>query len=302
MCGSSARRIGDIAPAQPALAEAEWSRMRKLRRHLRAILLFATVSAVPVPAQVPPLPTIHPRARGEFSAVLMWHDVVPGKKLVWFDITVKELEAEFQAIARAGLTPISLERLAAHLEAGAPVPRGAVVLTFDDNNLGLYDHLYPMLRRRKWPAAFFVHTDYVGVRTGKDHCTWDQLREMERSGLIKVYPHTASHPADLRTISAAQLARELTGARLVMEQQLGGERRFFAYPEGHFDERIARAVWQAGYRLGITEEWGAAQKSPNRMMIHRYSMHRRARQAIQDVRSAMVRDARPSKPRTGAGR
>ncbi len=278
------------------------NRMKKLARSLRAMLLVATVSGAPLPAQAPPLPIIHPAARGEFSAVLMWHDVVPGKKLVWFDITVKELEAEFQSIAGAGLTPISLERLAAHLETGASVPRGAVVLTFDDNNLGLYEHLYPMLRRRKWPAVFFVHTDYVGVRTGKDHCTWDQLREMERSGFVKVYPHTASHPPDLRTISAKQLTRELTGARQVMEQQLGGERRFFAYPEGHFDERIARAVWQAGYRLGITEEWGAAQKSPNRMMIHRYSMHRRAAQAIRDAQTAMVRQARREKPGAGAGR
>ncbi|MCV4690778.1 polysaccharide deacetylase family protein, partial [Escherichia coli] len=88
-----------------------------------------------------------------------------------------------------------------HLEQGKPIAPGAVVLTFDDNNEGLYRHLFPILKRYRWPAVFFVHTDYVGKPTSKAHCTWDQLRELEKSGLVKVYPHTASHPADLRELS-----------------------------------------------------------------------------------------------------
>lgn len=233
------------------------------------------------------LPQVHPKARGEYSAVLMWHDVVAKTKEVWFDTTVAELDHQFQSIKSRGLTPVTLDRLADHLEKGTPIPPGAVVLTFDDNNLGLYRHLYPLLKRYKWPAALFVHTDYVGVTTGKPHCTWDQLREMERSGWVKVYPHTASHPPDLRKISEKQLRRELVHAREVMEKQLGGERRYFAYSEGHYDERVARSVARAGYRLGITEDWGAAQRSANLMMLRRYSMHKRARQAVEDTARAM---------------
>ena len=233
------------------------------------------------------LPPVHPKARGQFSSILMWHDVVARKKEVWFDTTVAELEGQFRSIKQRGLTPITLERLAAHLESGSPVPRGAVVLTFDDNNLGLYRHVFPMLRRYRWPAVLFVHTDYVGVKTGKDHCTWEQLREMERSGLVRVQPHTASHPPDLRKISEKQLARELVYARQVMEKELGGQRAFFAYSEGHYDARVAGAVRKAGYRLGITEDWGAAQRSPNLMMVRRYSMHSRPRQAIDDTARAM---------------
>jgi peptidoglycan/xylan/chitin deacetylase (PgdA/CDA1 family) len=180
-----------------------------------------------------------------------------------------------------------MDRLADHLEKGAPVPAGAVVLTFDDNNLGLYRYLFPLLKRYRWPAVLFVHTDYVGKKTGKDHCSWAQLKEMEASGLVKVYPHTASHPPDLRQVKDRQLQRELVDARRLMEKELGGVRPYFAYSEGHFDERVARAVWKAGYRLAITEDWGAAERSPNLMMVHRYSMHRRAVQAVADVARAM---------------
>jgi peptidoglycan/xylan/chitin deacetylase (PgdA/CDA1 family) len=262
--------------------------MRKKAWALAALLPF-TLLLLPSQAAAPTLPQVHPKARGQYSSLLMWHDVVPRKKEVWFDTTVAELEEQFAHIKRRGLTPVTLERLADHLEKGSPIPKGAVVLTFDDNTMGLYRHLFPLLKRYRWPAVIFVHTDYVGKPTGKEHCTWDQLREMERSGLVRCHPHTASHPADMRDISEKQLQRELSVPIRVMEQQLGGQRRFFAYSNGFYNERVARAVAKAGYRLGITEDWGAAQRSPNLMMLRRYSMHRRAKQAVEDTYRAMRR-------------
>lgn len=233
------------------------------------------------------MPQVHPKAKGSFSAVLMWHDVVPKKKEVWFDTTVAELEHQFAEIKKRGLTPVTLDRLAEHLEKGAPIPKGAVVLTFDDNTLGLYRHLFPLLKRYRWPAAFFVHSGYVGVKTGKDHCTWAQLREMEQSGLVRCYPHTVSHPADMRLLKDAQLQKELVMGRQSLEKHLGGPRRYFSYSNGFYDERVAQAAWKAGYRLAITEDWGAAQRSRNLMMLRRYSMHKRANQAIRDTARAM---------------
>jgi hypothetical protein len=62
-----------------------------------------------------------------------------------------------------------------------------------------------------------------------------------------------------------------------------GPRPFFAYSNGFYDDRVARFAKKAGYRLAITEDAGSAESSRNLMMVHRYSMHRRARQALQDV-------------------
>lgn len=260
-----------------------------------SLLLGVTLSTVaqlllgsPAKAQAP-LPAVHPQARKSYSAVLMWHDVVEKWKEVWFDTTTRELEEQFRSIKRAGLTPVTLDQLADHLEKGAPIPKGAVVLTFDDNNLGLYRYLYPLLKRFRWPAVLFVHTDYVGKPTSKEHCTWAQLKEMEKSGLVKVYPHTASHPADLRKLSDKQLAKEMLAPRVLMEKQLGGSRAYVSYSNGFYDERVARAAAKAGYRLGITEDWGAAEQSRNLLMLRRYSMHKRADQAVRDVARAMKR-------------
>lgn len=255
---------------------------------LRTWLLPAALSLLlPASAAAPPLPGVHPKARRDFTAILMWHDVVAKEKEVWFDVTVRELEAQFGEIKCSGLTPVTLDALANHLENGKPITRGAVVLTFDDNNLGLYRHLYPLLRRYRWPAVLFVHTAYVGKPTGKPHCTWEQLREMERSGLVKVYPHTHSHPEDLRKLPDAQLTKELVLSRRSVEKHLGGTRPYLSYSNGFYNDRVARAAAKAGYRLAITEDWGAAQRSRNLLMLQRYSMHKRASQAIRDTARAM---------------
>lgn len=265
-----------------------FSARRTLFRALCLPTLTFALFAAPTRAQTP-LPAVHPQAKKSYSAVLMWHDVVAKRKEVWFDTTTAELEGQFRAMKQAGLTPVTLDHLADHLEKGTPIARGAVVLTFDDNNVGLYRYLWPLLKRYRWPAVLFVHTDYVGKPTSKEHCTWAQLKEMEQSGLVKVYPHTASHPADLRKLSDKQLAKEMLAPRLLMEKQLGGSRAHVSYSNGFYNERVAQAAAKAGYRLGITEDWGAAENSRNLLMLRRYSMHKRADQAIRDVARAMKR-------------
>ena len=133
--------------------------------------------------------------------MLMWHDVVPGKKEVWFDTTVAELKAQFAAIRSRRCNVISLDTLYRHLADGAPVPPRSVVLTFDDNNRGLYENAFPLLKQYHYPATFFVHTNYIGVTTSKPHCDWKMLMEMQKSGLVSIQGHSCSHPADMRLLS-----------------------------------------------------------------------------------------------------
>jgi biofilm PGA synthesis lipoprotein PgaB len=265
--------------------ESIWTsqRIRVGRRIVLKVAAGGLLSTLAAPLRADGLPPVNPKARGSFSGVLMWHDVVERHKEVWFDTTVAELEAQFRTIKRLKLNPVTMEALADHLELGKAIAPRAVVLTFDDNNLGLYQRLWPMLKRFQFPASLFVHTGFVGKTTGKPHCTWDQLREMEKSGLVRVYPHTVTHPADLRTLKDAALDREFLGSRQAVEREMHAPRPVLSYANGFYDDRVARAAKRAGYRLAITEDHGSAESSRNLMMVHRYSMHRRSAQALQEV-------------------
>ena len=249
------------------------------------LIALAIWLAVRAEGRTDTLPQVHPRAKRDYVAVLMWHDVVPAVKEVWFDTTAAELKAQFAAIKRRGCNVISLDTLYKHLAEGAPVPPRAIVLTFDDNNRGLYENAYPLLKQYNFPATFFVHTNYIGVDTSKQHCDWKMLMEMQKSGLVSIQGHSCSHPADMRLQSPTEIDKELIDSKALIEKHTHRPVIAFAYTEGHFDDALARTVARDGYKIAFTEDWGSAESSRSLLTVHRYSIHKRFAQALKDVTS-----------------
>jgi len=229
-----------------------------------------------------PLPQVTAGAQQPYVAVLVWHDVVSPQE-VWFDTTLETFRTQLEAVKRGGFHVVTLAALRAHLERGAPLPAKPLVLTFDDNGHGIYENAFPLLRKYGFPATLFVHTNFVGKTTTKRHNTWDQLREMERSGLIEVQSLTANHPPDLRALSDAAVVHELRLSKFSLERRLGRPIYALVYPEDNYDERLARLASSNGYQLGFTEDWGNAGESVNLLLVHRYSILTRFDQALRDV-------------------
>lgn len=223
-----------------------------------------------------------PAANTPWVAAIVWHDVLPQKD-VWFDTTRDTFASELAAIKRGGFHVVTLAALEAHLERNAPLPRKPLVLTFDDNGLGIFQNAFPLLQRYRYPATLFVHTNYVGKTTSKRHSTWDDLRTMERSGLVVVQSQTANHPEDLRVLSDSDVLHELRLSRISIENHLGHGTDAIAYPYDNYDARVERLAAANGYRLGFTEDWGNACASGNLLEIHRYSALTRFDQALDDV-------------------
>ena len=217
---------------------------------------------------------IHPWAKQSYVPVVMYHDVVAETKEVWFDHTAAELRRDFEAIEAAGATPISISDLYEHLRNGKDVPEKAIVLTFDDAYLGLYENAFPLLQEFNYPAAYYVQTGFVGVPTSKDHFTWEQMREMEASGLIEFAAHTISHPEDLRLLDDDTLRREIFESKRVLEEQLGHEILHFAYPAGNRDERVLDLVEEAGFTMATTMDAGYAGQSGSLLEVQRFNQFR----------------------------
>ncbi|MGY4631155.1 polysaccharide deacetylase family protein [Thermostichus sp. OS-CIW-29] len=217
---------------------------------------------------------LDPLASLSYVPAIMYHDVVAGRKQVWFDTTAAELRQHFEAIKQAGLTPIHIDQLYKHLRDGDPLPEKAILLTFDDAYLGLYENAYPLLKEYNYPATYFVQTGFVGVPTSKDHFTWDQMREMDASGLIDFAAHTVNHPPDLRVLDDARLRREVFDCKAKLEQELGHPIHYFAYPEGNRDERVKQYLADAGYRMSFTMDPGFTGQSPNLLEVRRFNQFR----------------------------
>jgi peptidoglycan/xylan/chitin deacetylase (PgdA/CDA1 family) len=139
------------------------------------------------------------------------------------------------------MTPISLNRLIAHLRTGSPLPKKPILLTFDDAYGGHYEYAYPLLKKYNYPAVFAIHTSSVGVNAGRTHVTWEQLRIMASDPLITISSHSKTHPA-LTKISDQQLYKEVVESKEILETKLNRQITYFTYPYGNYDSRVKKIV------------------------------------------------------------
>jgi peptidoglycan/xylan/chitin deacetylase (PgdA/CDA1 family) len=90
---------------------------------------------------------------------------------------------------------IGLEELGAHITSGEPFDQPVAAVTFDDGYSDVYEHAFPVLRRKGIPAAVFVVTELVGRPFWQVHdklyhlvakafAAWDNPRR-ELSGLMR---------------------------------------------------------------------------------------------------------------------
>jgi peptidoglycan/xylan/chitin deacetylase (PgdA/CDA1 family) len=196
-----------------------------------------------------PLPKIHPNAIKSSVPIIMYHDIILKKEGI-YDLTPQELEQHFELIKSSRMTPISLDRLVAHLRTGSPLPHKPIVLTFDDGYGGHYEYVYPLLKKYNYPAVFAIYTSSVGVNAGRSHVSWQQLKTMASDPLIRISSHSKTHSA-LTKLSEQQLYKEVAESKHTLEVKLERQVIYFTYPYGNYDSRVKKIVAEAGYLAAI---------------------------------------------------
>lgn len=136
--------------------------------------------------------------------VLSYHDV---KDEVAKDLSAGQtavstanLIAQFDWLRKNGYHIVSVQNLLDARAGRKPLPPKALLLSFDDGYASVYHKVFPLLRKYRYPAMIALVGSWM-ERAGHDHesrlgetlLTWEQVREMSRSGLVEV----ASHSYDL---------------------------------------------------------------------------------------------------------
>ena len=98
--------------------------------------------------------------------------------------------------------------------------------------------------------------------------SWKQLQEM--SGLVDVYNHSVKH-LHLVEQGVEIVRSEITQAQQRIQQELGVEEKFFAYPYGEFDEQTYRLISDLGY-VGFGQHSGAINRNSDFLNLPRFSM------------------------------
>jgi peptidoglycan/xylan/chitin deacetylase (PgdA/CDA1 family) len=193
--------------------------------------------------------------------VLMYHRIAEDgpDSLARWRVPADEFARQLAWLADCGFTTMRLaDWHAAWTKDAASVAR-RVVLTFDDAYRDFVTTAFPMLRRHDFGATMFVPTGFMGGRADWDRAfgepaplmSWQQLDDLVASG-IEIGAHTITHPRLTELSDEGEIAREIVGSRTVLEARYRQAVHTFAYPYGDYDERVAKSVTDAGFRVAVT--------------------------------------------------
>ncbi len=242
----------------------------------------ATPTATPTPTNTPPptptftptrlpTPTRTPGPRIANVPILMYHYVSvppPDADVYRLDLSVTPaaFEAQMAYLASAGYHPIRLQDLADYLLNGTPLPSKPIVLTFDDGYADNYAYAFPVLKKFKFPATFFVITQFVDDKK-PGYMNWDQLEDMAIEGM-EIGSHTVNH-IELSGKSRAVQNTEIAGAKLMIESRIGTPVKSFCYPAGKYDSRTIDVLRSTGHLAAVTEVQGTRQSSQSMYELRR---------------------------------
>ncbi|EDY86907.1 YcdR [gamma proteobacterium HTCC5015] len=207
-------------------------------------------------------------------------------------VNTEHLAQHFDWLQQQGYTPVSLDEIEAARAGEKPLPPKAVLLTFDDGYDSFYYKIYPLLKLYNYPAVFALVTDWIETPDGekvpygdelkdrREFLHWDQVREMQASGLVEIASHThnlhrgiTSNPQG--NIQAAALTRQYSNGRYeseadyrqrlyrdfklsadLIEQNTEQRPRTLVWPYGRYSDEAWAQAQKAGYQHSLVLEQG----------------------------------------------
>lgn len=195
-------------------------------------------------------PLRKPASNAGGLAVLTWHRIAQGPSI--YTVTTPEKFARQLAFLKErNATVLRLEDAVRLVKEGKPLPPRAVALGFDDGFKSCFTRVFPLLRKYNWPATLYVYPDYIG--SGGDSLSWDELRQMQKSGLVDVQSHTMGHPnlvlmdAKRGRTYEQRLRHEVADSKQTIEAKLNTKVTQLAFPFGCYNEAVLSETKSAGY-------------------------------------------------------
>lgn len=175
--------------------------MKKIAKSLFSSIL-TIVLVVPTVGLAQNVTKTAPEISDNLFVTLTFHDVRDdvartGDRDV-YAISTKNLAQYFAWIQEEGWHPIRLEDVWQARQKKKPLPAKSVLLTFDDGALSSYTRVFPLLKQYDFPAVFAIPTSWINGNTkdadqayGEHNLmNWDQMREMQQSGLTEFVSHS----------------------------------------------------------------------------------------------------------------
>src|SRR5450830_511818 len=226
---------------------------------------------------------------------LTYHDIEdrdPDQAVV--AVRTERLLEQLAWLRENGYRPVTVDQILAAGKGGPELPPKAILLSFDDGYASFYTRVLPVLRAYNWhalmaPVGVWIDTpadqpvDFAGqMRPRSDFLTWEQVREISKSGLVEIVAHTdASHQGvlanpqgNLQPAAAtrrydastgryeseadfeARLRADVVAISSKIRAATGYSPRVWVWPYGTADGTALKVIESQGYKLALTLDDG----------------------------------------------
>lgn len=256
----------------------------------------------------PVLDTVDGNGNG---VVLMYHHLVPDDVYASANytksnavISVSQFEQEMAYLANNGYTTLTMSEVNTYLRNHLPLPEKTVVITFDDGYESNYVYAFPILQKYQLKATIAVivksSLDEVSGSNGaynpwkQSHLTFNQMREMQESGLVEFGSHSYDGHAYITTETSAfgkffvhrkylsdlgrsetydeyftRINDDLRMSKYILEKELNTEICYFAFPYGNNSDDVIQALQYNGFEIATTVKTGGFQNGTNVYLLNR---------------------------------
>lgn len=204
--------------------------------------------------------------------ILMYHQVLDKpEKLGKYVISPRELEADLRLLSEQGYETVTVRDLVDFSDGKCALPKKSVMLTFDDGYQTDYLNVFPLLKKYNMKAVFSVVGAYterystpgIDKHINYAHLSWDEISEMQESGLCEFQ----NHSYNLHSLSDRHGALQINGepesdyiamvhddfksSQKILTEKLGTSPLCFTYPYGGTNELLRKLVSEEGFAASL---------------------------------------------------
>jgi peptidoglycan/xylan/chitin deacetylase (PgdA/CDA1 family) len=193
-------------------------------------------------------------------------------------VTTPVFESHLNYLRENSYTIIPLRQLVNYYRKEGPPPfRRSVVIAADDGHKTVYTEMFPLIKKYRIPVTLFIYPS--AISNAPYAMTWEQLREMKKSGLVDIQSHSYWHPnfnRDKKKMSPGEydmfVDMQMRKSREKLEKELGGDVNMLAWPFGIYTVELEKKAVAAGYIAAFTIERRHSVIADTIMAIPRYIM------------------------------
>lgn len=207
--------------------------------------------------------------------IIMYHHVKssqPGKD----SITQSEFESDLKYLQKNNYNTITMQDLIDYVYNDKELPDNPIILSFDDGLLSTYLNVYPLLQKYDMKVVLSIlglssekFSKTVDININYSHATWDQLNEMQASGLVEIQNHSYDmHNTTNGRYGSSQKKNESFEAYetyLTEDITLFNEKvnltlktipNTFTYPYGKYNDNSEIILKDLGFKATLTCNFG----------------------------------------------